>query len=65
MSYAQPSLRLWVDGVRTEADNVMPGGMAPSLDTLTLSGPGSLDEVKVSQTAATTDDAALAGYCPL
>lgn len=65
MSYAAPSLRLWVDGVRTEADNVMPGGMAPSLDALTLSGPGSLDEVKVSQTAATTDDAALAGYCPL
>ena len=65
MSYAEPSLRLWVDGVRTEADNVMQGGMPPSLDALTLSGPGSLDEVKVSQTAATTDDAALAGYCPL
>jgi hypothetical protein len=65
MSYSEPSLRLWVDGVRTEADNVMTGGMPPSLDSLTLSGPGSLDEVKVSQTAATTDDAALADYCPL
>jgi hypothetical protein len=66
-SYGAPSLRLWVDGVRVEADNVMQGGMPPSFDALTVGGntSGVIDEVWVSQSATTTDDAALAGYCPL
>jgi hypothetical protein len=65
-SLAQPTLRLWVDGVRTEL-----GGInemtAPSLDSATLGGnySGSLDELWLAQTAITTDDAALQRYCPL
>ena len=64
VSFTQPSLRLWVDGVRTEVDNVMP--MMPiSMDSLTISGSGSVDEVWLAQTAITTDAAARARYCPL
>lgn len=68
-SLQAPTLRLWVDGVRTEAGGVLSG--APALDTLRLGGgaatayDGALDEVWLAQTAITSDDAALARYCPL
>jgi hypothetical protein len=64
-----PALRLWVDGVRTEAGGMAPG--APALDAVRLGGgtgtafDGALDEVWLAQTAITSDDAALARYCPL
>ena len=64
VSFTQPSLRLWVDGVRTEVDNVSP--MMPiAMDSLTISGTATVDEVWLAQTAITTDDAARARYCPL
>jgi hypothetical protein len=68
-SLQDPTVRLWVDGVRTEA-TVHPN-TSPLLDALRLGGNGStayggsLDEVWLAQTAITTDDAALARYCPL
>lgn len=65
VSFSEPSLRLWVDGVRTEADNVSLGGMPIAFDNLTIAGTGAVDEVWVAQTAITTDDAARARYCPL
>jgi hypothetical protein len=64
------TLRLWVDGVRTEISTVnliMP----LALDTVRLGGAaagaydGALDEVWLAQTAITSDAAALARYCPL
>jgi hypothetical protein len=70
VSLRQPTLRLWVDGKRTEVGNVQLA--APlALDALRLGGDagtayeGALDEIWVAQTAITTDDAALARYCPL
>ncbi|MDB4957434.1 MAG: OmpA domain protein [Myxococcales bacterium] len=69
-SLQEPSVRLWVDGVRTELANVHPS-TSPALDELRLGGTGAtaysgaLDEVWLAQTAITTDDAALARYCPL
>jgi hypothetical protein len=68
-SLQAPALRLWVDGVRTDAGGVAPG--APALDAVRLGGAaataydGALDEVWLAQTAITSDDAALARYCPL
>ena len=64
-SFSEPSLRLWVDGVRIEADTVSLAGMPIALDALTARGPGSLDEIWIAQTAITTDEAALGRYCPL
>jgi hypothetical protein len=64
-----PALRLWVDGARTEVDGVAPGPLA--LDAVRLGGSaaaaydGALDEIWLAQTAITSDDAALARYCPL
>jgi len=69
-SLSEPDLFLWVDGVRTQNLNVHPG-TALALDSFTLGGggataySGSLDEVWVAQTAITSDDTALARYCPL
>ena len=69
-SLAQPSLRLWVDGARTELDTVQLMA-SPALDALRLGGAGAgaydgaLDEVGVAQAAITTDEPALARYCPL
>ena len=68
LSLSRPTLRLWVDGVRSEV-----GGVSDtfSLAALRLGGltpagySGVLDEVWVSQTAATTDDQALQRFCPL
>ncbi|HEX3760947.1 MAG TPA: LamG-like jellyroll fold domain-containing protein, partial [Kofleriaceae bacterium] len=68
-SLQAPALRLWVDGVRTDATGVAPG--APALGAVRLGGAaataydGALDEVWLAQTAITSDDAALARYCPL
>ncbi|MDQ3369355.1 MAG: LamG domain-containing protein [Myxococcota bacterium] len=63
-----PALRLWVDGVRTDAAVEL--GAGPTLDALQLGGSGgaayegSLDEVWVAQTAFADDEAALTRYCP-
>jgi hypothetical protein len=70
VSYQAPSLRLWVDGVRTQVDGVTLAAPV-SLDALRLGGAaslpydGALDEVWFAQAAITTDEAALARYCPL
>ncbi|HET9624352.1 MAG TPA: LamG-like jellyroll fold domain-containing protein [Kofleriaceae bacterium] len=68
-SYKAPSLRLWLDGVRTQADGVTLTTPV-ALDALTLGGgaslpyDGALDEVWLAQTAITGDEAALTRYCP-
>lgn len=55
------TVRLWVDGIRTEA--AATGGAV--LDTVTLgSYAGALDEVWVSTTAVTTEADARGRYCP-
>jgi hypothetical protein len=69
-SLQAPALRLWVDGVRTDAAGVQLA-TPPALDALRLGGnaatayEGALDEVWVAQTAITSDEPALARYCPL
>ena len=69
-SLQEPTLRLWVDGERTELAGVALGE-APLLDAVRLGGEagtaysGSLDEVWLAPTAITTDAAARARYCPL
>ena len=69
-SLAEPSLYLWVDGVRTTFAGAHPN-TALALDSLVVGGnmataySGSLDELWLAETAFTTDDGALAGYCPL
>jgi hypothetical protein len=64
-SFGAPSLRLWVDGVRTEVDSAP--ATTTSLDNLIAGAnyAGTLDEIWIAQTAITTDDAARARYCPL
>lgn len=62
------SLRLWVDGVKTETVGTTE---IAALDTLTLGGlaaaaySGSLDEVWLAQSSIPNDEGALARYCPL
>jgi hypothetical protein len=69
-SLQAPALRLWVDGIRTEMDTVQLATPL-ALDSLRLGGSaataydGALDEVWVAQTAITSDEPALARYCPL
>jgi hypothetical protein len=69
-SLQQSTLRLWVDGVRTEVGGVQLATPL-ALDSLRLGGSaagaydGALDEVWIAQTAITADEAALARYCPL
>jgi hypothetical protein len=69
-SLQQPSLRLWVDGVRTELATVQLA-TPPALDALRLGGQGdtayegALDELWLAQTAITSEEPALARYCPL
>jgi hypothetical protein len=69
-SLQAPTLRLWVDGARTEAADVQPATPI-ALDALRLGGDaataydGALDELWVAQTAITSDEPALARYCPL
>ncbi len=63
-SLGEPTLRLWVDGVRAEQAGVTTGGLA--LDAVTLgSSAGALDEVWVASTAVTTEADARGRYCPL
>jgi hypothetical protein len=68
-SLQEPTLRLWVDGARTETD-VRPG-TPPMLDAIRIGGAavapysGAIDELWVAQTAIIADEAALARYCPL
>lgn len=68
-SLDEPTLRLWVDGIRVEASINL--GTAPALDAIRLGGAGgtafsgTLDEIWVAQTAITTDEAALTRYCPM
>jgi hypothetical protein len=60
------NVHLWVDGVRTDLA-IMPPAMPYAFDAITLGGTyaGTIDEVWFAQSATTTDDAALAGYCPM
>ena len=70
VSFADPSMRMWVDGTRTELDTVTPT-TAFALDSITLGGAtataysGTLDEVWLAETAITADADARARYCPL
>jgi hypothetical protein len=63
------ALRLWVDGVRSDAAGVAAG--TEPFDTVRIGGAaataydGALDEIWLAQTAITADEAALARYCPL
>ncbi len=67
MSQTGGTLRLWVDGIRTEIAAADPF----TLDTLTLGGSaaaaysGVIDEVWVGQTGTAMDESALGRYCPL
>jgi hypothetical protein len=62
----EPTLRLWVDGTAYTLGNTSLV-TRPALDSFRLGGNygGALDEVYVSQSATTGDEAALARYCPL
>ncbi|HEY3806429.1 MAG TPA: LamG-like jellyroll fold domain-containing protein [Kofleriaceae bacterium] len=70
VSFADPSMRMWVDGVRTELDTAH-AGTPFALTSITLGGSGAsayggnLDEVWLAETAITADADALARYCPL
>ena len=70
VSFAEPSMRMWVDGVRTELDTAS-AGTPFALDSILLGGAaaaaysGTLDEVWLAETAITSDADALARYCPL
>jgi hypothetical protein len=65
-SLQQPTLRLWVDAARTQVGGV-DLGTDPALAAIQLGGTygGELDEVWLAQTAITSDDDALARYCPV
>ncbi|HEY6179155.1 MAG TPA: LamG-like jellyroll fold domain-containing protein, partial [Kofleriaceae bacterium] len=69
-SLQAPALRLWVDGVRTDAAGVA-AGVPEAFDAVRIGGAaataydGALDEIWLAQTAITADEAALARYCPL
>lgn len=65
VSLSEPTLRLWVDGARTEIGDTRIGGA--SLGTLRLGGNygGSLDEVYVSGTAIGDDETARGRFCPV
>jgi hypothetical protein len=65
VSLAEPTLRLWVDGVRTEVGDTR-AGMSPAFDAIRLGGGfgGTIDEVWLSGSAITSDDAARDRFCP-
>lgn len=65
VSLAQPTLRLWVDGVRTEIGDTRVDAI--SFGTLRLGGSygGSLDEVFISGTAIGDDETARGRFCPV
>jgi hypothetical protein len=69
-SYKAPSLRIWLDGVKTQVDGVTLATPV-TFDALALGGgggslpyDGALDEVWLAQAAITGDEAALTRYCP-
>ncbi|HUS27981.1 MAG TPA: LamG-like jellyroll fold domain-containing protein [Kofleriaceae bacterium] len=64
-SLSDATLRLWVDGVRTEIGDARPG-TAPALDSVRLGGAygGSLDEVFLSATPIGDDESARGRFCP-
>jgi hypothetical protein len=65
VSVAPSSLRLWVDGDRTENGDVELG-TSPSLDSIRLGGGfgGTLDEIYVAPTAISDEETALSRFCP-
>jgi hypothetical protein len=65
-SLSDATLRLWVDGARTEIGDARPG-MAPAFDSVRLGGAytGSVDEVWLSGTAITDDESARGRFCPV
>ncbi|HTL36211.1 MAG TPA: LamG domain-containing protein, partial [Kofleriaceae bacterium] len=64
-SLSDATLRLWVDGARTEVGDSRPG-MAPAFDSVQLGGAysGGVDEVWLSGSAITSDEAARGRFCP-
>ncbi len=66
LSITPTSLRLWVDGKRTENTDVQLAS-PPSLDAVRLGGGfgGALDEVYLAPNAITDNEAALARFCPV
>ncbi len=69
VSVQSTMLWMWMDDSRRSSGGVSVT-MPISLDSLRLGAPapgfsGAVDELWISLTATTTDDAALAGYCPL
>jgi hypothetical protein len=68
VSVDPPTLRLWVDGARTEVGGVSDTFSLAELrlgGTASASYSGVLDEVWVSQSAITSDEPALQRFCPL
>ena len=65
VSLAEPSLRLWVDGARTDTDGVALGA-ALDLAAIRLGGnyDGLLDELWLAPAPIADDGAALDRYCP-
>jgi hypothetical protein len=65
VSLSAPTLRLWVDGVRTEIGDAPVGAL--SLGTLRLGGNygGALDEVYIAGAAVGDDEAARGRFCPV
>ncbi|MGE0868541.1 MAG: LamG domain-containing protein [Kofleriaceae bacterium] len=68
-SYDKPWLRLWVDGVRSDTAGVNFGPAAAIQDVRIGGGAmpfgGDLDEIWLTESAITSDAAALDRYCPL
>jgi len=66
LSFAEPDLHLYVDGVRTDVGNIHPTA-AYAFDAVRLGGAygGAIDEVWMSTSATTDDETALGRYCPL
>lgn len=66
-SFEEPTMRLWVDGVRVETTGVAPG-TSLSGASFVVGGAagfgGDIDELYVAGAATTTDDAARPRYCP-
>jgi hypothetical protein len=65
VSLSAPTLRLWVDGARTEIGDTPVSGI--SFGTLRLGGSygGAVDEVYIAGAAVTDDEAARGRFCPI
>jgi hypothetical protein len=66
VSLSTQSLRMWVDGKRTENSDVSLSA-PPSLDSIRLGGSysGTIDEVYLAPSAITDNEVALARFCPV